>query len=338
MKKIYTLAALVAGSYFGASAQNTLLIYTKFPNQIMFIDAFNKVIPSKALWNQQDGGYMISYNDPNDTYVEVSDPNAIFKLSDMHKLTKIISLPLKEKMSLQKCFNNEKYCCEQLSDKQKKGTEKLLAISVMKKGVDKVTPVIFSEKNFNEISVKENLKIDWQISGVIKTMYLIDITTLETIWQTDGFKSTELTYALLANGLKKPLEKKHKYQLNIVLDNDQNADAKYVYEFDYKDLAFETQDYHFVTEEAIKINWNTQQKIKKAYLRNITQNKNVWEAEKYTSSSFDYATLHSSGVATLAPSDEYQLILELDNNDVYNYDFMVMLDAEESTALKQLVK
>lgn len=336
MKKIYTLAALLAGSYFGASAQNTLLIYTKFPNQIMFIDAFNKVIPSKALWNQQDGGYMISYNDPSNTYVEVSDPNAIFKLSDMHKLTKIISLPVKEKMSLQKCFNNEKYCCEQLSDKQKKGTEKLLAISVMKKGVDKSTPVVFSDNNFREISIKENLKIDWQIEGTIKSMYLLDITTLETVWHADNYNANTVTYAQLASGLKKPLEKKHKYQLNIVLNNDQNADAKYVYEFDYKDLAFETQEYHFVTSEAVKISWNTQLKIKKAYIRDITQNKNVWEAEKYAASSIDYSSIQAGAVLT--PNDEYQLILELDNNEVYNYDFMVMLDAEESAALKQLVK
>lgn len=318
-------------------AQNTLLVYTKFPSQLNFIDAFNKVIPKKAIWSEKDGGYIVNIADLENTFIQSNDPNVSFKLSNTTQITKLISLEGNNKIALEKLFTNEKYCCERLSDKQKNGTEKILAMSVMKKGDNKLEPVIYDEQIFSEICNIEELNISWKTAGEIKQIYLVDVNNVKTIWLSDNYNSNSLTYENIKSQLTTQFEKNHKYQLNILLKN-QDPEVKYVYEFDYSELAFLTQEYHFTSQDAVKIDWKTSQMVTSLLLKNSSNSSILWSSDKIQNNSFSYSEIFAQNSKSLTPGEEYILELKLDNNKVYQYNFIVLISKEEDDALKMIIE
>ncbi|MFQ3578994.1 MAG: hypothetical protein SNJ71_02500 [Bacteroidales bacterium] len=331
MKKnnIITLVSLFCVS--SVFSQNTLIVYTKFPTQLNFIDAFNKVIPKKPIWNAHDGGYVVNYDDLENTYITAENTDISFKLSDKSKLTNLISLESNSRVSVQKCFTSEKYCCEKLSDKQKKGTEKIMAISVMKKAAVQSMPIIFSETSKNKIYKKEDLFVSWSTQLTIKNIYIVDLNTLDIIWKADNYTLNNVTYSKIKNELTKPLITDHKYQLSIITNTE---DIKTNFDFEYSDLIFLPSDYNFPTQDAVVIQWESTSKITKITLVDNSTSKEIWNTTTINSNTFIFNEQIKNH--NLIPGNEYSLSVLCDNKKTYTYTFTVLLDSDTSNALKEI--
>ncbi|MBK8806052.1 MAG: hypothetical protein IPO21_05140 [Bacteroidales bacterium] len=334
--KVLAMSLLIL-TIWGAGAQNTLLVYTKYPSQLNFIDAFNKVIPKKPIWSETDGGYIINLKDLDNTYVTTTDASASFKLSSNEQLTKAISLDINKKVALQKLFTNEKYCCEKLSEKQKKGTEKIYAVSVMKKGEKKYDPLEFLAQNNNEVCYLDSIAIAWKTLGEIKSIYLLDVNTLETVWESDTYNDSELTYNKIKSMLKREFLKNHKYQINIVLKN-QDPEVKYSYEFDYSDLAFNSQLYHFPSQENVSISWQSVQKVAKLQVVESSTGRMLLEKNNVQNNIFSFINDVSPINERFVSGIEYQLNVILENEEMYSYNFEVLINEEDSQILKSIIE
>lgn len=337
MKRKYIkigLAVCLTAALQAVDAQNTLLVYTRYPTQLNFIDAFNKVLPKKAMWNEKDGGFVLNYDELDNTFIS-AEQSANFKLSNNSQLTKLIALQANDKISLQKCFTSEKYCCEQLNDKQKKGTEKILAVAVMKKSADKNLPVVFQDAIKKEISSMNDMSVAWTTLSAIKEVYLVDVNTLDIVWKKNDFAGDNIEYQDIAGELTKPMEMNHTYQFGIILASD--TDNKYTFDFNLKDLAFQSLDYHFVSDEVVKIGWATDKKIANISLLESASNKNLWQSTDYSASEFALSS-EASLKGKVQPGVEYKLNIRLDNGSTHDYNFMVLLDSSDSEALKALLE
>lgn len=318
---------------FSVYAQNTLLVYTKFPTHLNFVDGSNNSIPVTSIWNQADGGLVLNFQKLENTFV-VADEMVNFKLSDQNRLTKLIALDTQNKISLHKCFTSEKYCCEKLTDKQKKGTEKLLAVSVMKKSVADHSPLIFAPENLTQIQDLTELEVNWATENSIKEIYLVDITDLETIWQSESFTSSVFKASDLHIGDVK-LKKDHKYQLNIQLNTPNPEAGKFSYEFDYTNLAFESNHYHFPTKQAVSVDWRTKENVSKATLLSQTGEK-LWESNLVKESNFSLSSLPTDVQGKVQAGQEYTIQVSTEKSS-YEYQFMILLDPSESDDLKALL-
>jgi len=249
-------------------SQNTVLIYTKFPAFLNIEDANKTSVDKKELWQKNGDGYIVDFNDLYNTYISTNN-KASFRLSSDKKLSKFITLESNEKVSLYKCLNNEKYCCEKLSDKQKKATEKIYAVAIMKKAATKDDPLIFSDNNIKEYNNPDDISIKWATDGAVSQMYIVDINTVETVWEVNEYNNSVITFEQIKDQLKKPLETGHKYQLNIAIKPPENAVSKknkFSFDFDITPLAFQTTVHQFPTTESVSIDWNTDHKITKICL------------------------------------------------------------------------
>ena len=335
MKKLILLSVLCLFALH-ISSQNTLLIYTKFLSDLNFIDESASAVPLKNLWQKDDGGYILNYEDADKTYIS-SENYANFKLSSQKKLTKLITLEENDKVSLHNCLNNEKYCCERLTDKQKKGTEKLFAVAVMKKSALKDQLLIFDEKNLKEFHHPENISINWKTKAPVKKVYLVDINEIKTIWEASEYTDHSFSYNTLENIAGDVIETGHKYQLNIVVEKDEEKDEKFTWDFELKPLAFENTEYYFPTAEAVQIKWNTDEKIKSISLEENKNNIKLWESNDFSSNTFSYTGIENVVENKLEPGKDYSLNIELENGKMFDYTFSVLLNEEESQELKKLI-
>jgi len=337
MKKTTCFAALASFCILGYNglSQNTLLVYTKYPSQLSFIDAFNKVLPSKAVWNQQDGGYVLNYDDLENTYVSSSTQAASFKLSNSSKLTKLIALQANDKVSLQKCFTSEKYCCEQLNDKQKKGTEKILAVAIMKKSADKNLPLSFETADNLEITDIQELLVAWTAKIPVKEAYIVDVSDLSIVWQQDNYALNKISYQNISPSLKKNFAMNHKYQLGIVLDD--NSGKKYTFDFDLKDVAFKTRDYNFATVEVANISWASNKPVSSVSIVDPAGNAVLWEKTSFSGNNLELSKIDELK-NKVVPGKEFKLQVELDDKSTYDYSFQILLSKEDSDALRSIIE
>jgi len=336
MKKncIATVIAIITCIH-STQAQNTLLVYTKFPTHINFVDESDKPIQTHSIWNQSKGGFMINYDNLENTYV-VADELVNFKLSNQSRLTKLIALDSQNKMSLYKCFTSEKYCCEKLTDKQKKGTEKLLAVSVMKKSATKNAPLIFSDTSLDQIYTAKELSISWATEKDITDIYLVDITELKTIWQSKVFTSSALKATdLSAQNIN--LKKGHTYQLNIQLQTPNPEAGKFSFEFEYRNVAFNCNNYLFATKDAILIGWRTDGSIAQLSLSDESGSE-LFQQNNYSKQSFDISELPDIAQNKISAGKEYSLKLTMADHSIQEYQFMVLLNEEDSQELKALLE
>lgn len=325
-----------------SQAQNTLLLYTKFPTFLSIEDAKNTGVDKKELWQKNGDGFIVDFNDLYNTFISTNS-KASFRLSSDKKLSKFITLEPNEKVSLYKCLNNEKYCCEKLSDKQKKATEKIYAIAIMKKAATKNDPLIFSDNNIKEYNKAEGINIKWKTDGSINQMYIVDINTVETIWEINDFNNSMITFETIKDKLKKPFETGHKYQLNIVIKLPENALSKknkFSFNFDITPLAFQSAIHQFPTAESVDIGWITDSKISKICLVDANNNE-LFKSEKYSSSAFNFKDNIQKSEIKFKPGMNYKLVIGINSKDTKNnkfeYSFTVLLDEEESNELKNLL-
>lgn len=336
MKHIYLLVIAICCSIASVNAQNTLLVYTKWPSKLNFIDAFNKVIPVQNIWSEEEGGFVLSYEELATTYVTASD-FASFKLSDQVKLTKLIALSKDSKISLQKCFTNEKYCCEKLTDKQKKGTEKLYAVALMKKGHSLNLPIVFDEKSTKGVNSLNDVFIKWESKLTVEKVYIIDVNTLETVFEKDAPQTSQLTYEDLKSASKDFL-KNHHYQLSVVLKQANNTLVKHKFDFAFNDLTFNSDNYHISSKESFDISWKTDEKVKKIEVIDSVTNKTVWEKSDYKKSSISSEEMNNGLGDAVSAGSDYSVYITLENGQKYKYKFMILLEENELDALKSIVE
>jgi len=335
MRHFIFFIAFILGCSLISSAQNTLLVYTKWPSKLNFIDAFNKVIPFHSVWNEEEGGFEISYDELENTYVTTSD-FASFKLSDQIKLTKLIAMSKDSKISLHQCFTNEKYCCEKLTDKQKKGTEKLYAVALMKKGHKLNKPIYFTESSTQSVSKIEDLKLEWESKLVVKSISILDVNNLETIYELDAPAISSLGYEQLKE-VKDKFDNGGQYQLSAVLEQANRSTVKHHFNFSLQDLSFNSSEYHIPSKEVLNLGWTSDKTVKNVQIIDSASNKTIWTDDKFSGSSVVLKNLGKSS-DLLNAGTEYTLEVELDNGKKFQHKFMILLDDSELAALKDIVE
>lgn len=335
MRQFVLSIALVMGFGAVSVAQNTLLVYTKWPSKLNFIDAFNKIIPFQSVWNEDEGGFEISYEDLENTYVTTSD-FASFKLSDQVKLTKLIAMSKDSKISLHQCFTNEKYCCEKLTDKQKKGTEKLYAVALMKKGHKLNLPITFSEGSTQSVIALEDVLLEWKSKLPVKSITILDVNSLKTVYDVEYPSMNRINYSNLEK-VKDQFQSGHQYQLSVALEQADKTTVKHHFDFKIEKLSFVGEEYHIPSKEVMEFNWKTSSGVKNVQIVDSASNMNVWSESNYKKNSLRIADIGKSA-DLLEAGKEYSFIVELDNGEKYSYKFMILLDDEELAALKQIVE
>lgn len=334
MKALIFILALTLGSVLNIKCQNTVLLYTSYPTQLNFIDAFNKSIPKQALWHKDDGGYILNIENLENTFVIANDENANFKLSNNSKLTKLISLQANNKQSIDKFFRSEKYCCVKLTDKQKKGTEKLFAVAVMKKSKTGYKNLEFAADNKTEITEIADFTLQWNSTLPVKHIYLTDINTLDIVWETKQYSNNNIKLSDFVS--PKDFVYGHKYQLAIVIQN-KDSEEKYSFEFDYNNLAFTTHEFYFPTTEALNIAWQTNEQIAEISLKDKT-GKMLFANVTPKENSFSFESMSNEARAKFQSEQEYNLQITLENKQTYTYTFVVIMNLFESAELKALVE
>jgi len=72
-------------------------------------------------------------------------------------------------------------------------------------------------------------------------------------------------------------------------------------------------------------------------MKDITSDKVIWSQDNYSTNNFSFSNI-SSTESSLVPGSEYQIELTLSNNSVFSYNFMVLIDQDETDALKSIIE
>ena len=332
--KYLLLAGLLFAVFTQSKSQNTLLLFTKTPMLVNVSDETNVNVPKKPIWSNNDGGYVLNYNNMYKTFLSSKESIQV-KLSDKDKTTKSIALQANQKVSLYKCMNSDQFCCDKLSEKQKKGTKKLYAVAVMKKAIERQRSVIFPESNPHGFLAPEDFSLTWSCENNIEEIYLVDVNSTETIWAEGAIDGSVLTYEMIKDNLDKPLQAGHRYILNIVTDKTDDTSVtnkKHVFEFDIQPFVYITNAYYFPTKQALNIEWNTNLDVSGIQL--TADEELLWETDEFTASALTASSIDN---INLEPEKSYTLTVKTENGD-YEYYFEILLNEEESSELKNLVE
>jgi hypothetical protein len=330
--KTASAAAAIFGCSFSVSAQNMLLVYSSNPGILKFFDSSGSQLSSRPIWGQNEGGLAVQVPDMSQAFIS-AEGQASLKLSDKNRTTKLISINREQRLSLESCFSAEKYCCESLSDRQRSGTEKIMAVSVMKKSADELKPVVFT-KGSRYITGPADLLIEWRAEIEWETVFLVELSSMETVWSSSSFSSFSFTAAdIAANGIL--LNDKAEYQLTVRYREASGAASNASFIFEHGPLAFADTGYHFVSKEAMHISWKSREAARELVL--MAGEQILWKGADAGSSFFNIGSLPADVAASISPGTEYQLAITMQNGAKYNYSFMVLVDNEESLALKELV-
>jgi len=306
-----------------AFTQNTLLVYTKFPLHLNFIDLNNSTIEKKAIWSEEEGGYIINVENVEKTYVQSNDDATFFKLSDQERVTKLIALPSNDKLSLEQCFSSEKYCCEKLTDKQRKSTEKIFAIAVMKKDAQKVEYFSFTQPS-HQFLKNEDITFNWTSNAEIQKAYIVDVESLDIVYESTNVETNSFT---LPNDIK-TLEDS-KYQFAIEFKEPQYK--KQTIDFSIQDVAFTSMEYYLPSQKTATISWKSTKPIENICVIN-TKTKNVIYEKKENCSSLPLNEIEKS----LSVDSQYSLIVKCDNKK-YSFDFEILVDNNSVKNLTGLI-
>lgn len=332
MKTIFTLFFFLIG--ITAYLQNSILLYTNFPESITFTDVDNKDLPKKPLWNKDKGGFLIENDNAGDTYIK-TDNNATFKLSNQKQTTKIISLKKDEKIELNECFRNNLYCCEKLTEKQEKATEKIFAVSLMKKAINLKKALVFNQESYCFLSTEE-INILWETDSLINKIEIIDINNLEIVYQSNDYKFNGLKSNRLNDGLKKGLIVGNSYLLNIYtkdLSVFPEKVQKHSVQFDLKPIVFENTSYYFNSLKTINIKWNSINKTTKVRLYNVKDNNEIYTKSDYNKQEF---SADDFDVSLLKSGEIYALEVEDKKGNKEKYLFQPILDNHDINSLQEI--
>lgn len=305
-------------------AQNTLLVYTKFPSQLNFIDINNSSIEKKAIWSDKEGGYIINVDQVENTYVESNEDAIFFKLSDQERVTKLIALPSNDRLSLEKCFSSEKYCCEKLTDKQRKSTEKIYAVAVMKKDAETVDYFSFNNPE-QEFLPTEDILFSWKSNAEISKLYIVDIKTFDIVYENDNITSNYLTFRSDSKKIK-PSE----YQLAIEFKEAQYK--KQTTDFAIKELVFDNKNYYLPSQKNGTISWKSNLPIKSVSIKESGSDNIL-----YTTNLEISKILLQDIKNDLSTKKAYTVNIETERGN-YSYDFEILLDNESVHELSTLIE
>lgn len=325
MKKL--IVVLFSTMYFGViNAQNTLLVYTKFPSQLSFIDVQNNDIPKKAIWSEEEGGYVINFDETGSTFVHSSSDGAIFKLSDQSKVTKLIAMPADDKISLEKCFSDQKYCCDKLTDKQRKSTEKIYAVAVMKKDANMVEYFAYTNTT-TQFSSAEEVNLKWYTDKEISKVYIVDLESLETVFESSDVSKEGLS--LEGKGLKL---KESNYQIAVEFKEIQYK--KQTLNFEINGVAFQNDEYYLPSQKKGIISWKTQEKISSLVVLNTETMEELAHVDNPEASFFEVASISKN----LKSEEQYTIKLTTENGDEYSKNFEILFDNSAVEELAQIVE
>lgn len=336
--KIFSILLLffsinIIGVCFG---QRTLLLFTKTPDLMKIFD--NKSELSKTpIWNKEKGGYLFELVNDETTLIEAKD-NVTFKLSSQKTITKNIDLNKGSNISIYKCLNNERYCCESLNEKQEYATKKIYSMAVMKRSALQKKMLYFNNLN-NSFLVNDNAEISWTTDSLITNASITDVNTMNIIWEVKKWENKSINLAEINK--EKGLLPQHKYILTLSVKNSSNGvngTEEFNYEFEINNFAFETTESYFPTKSGVEISWNTIEKIKSVALINNVTKEILWKADGYDKSKFSLDALQTDpAYSKIVPETEYILSIKTDGQDAeYSYSFYVILSDEESLLMEQL--
>ncbi|MBI5219230.1 MAG: hypothetical protein HY958_09905 [Bacteroidia bacterium] len=307
-----------------------------------------------STWNKTGGGFLIEVDNMKDVCIE-TDKTSIFRLFSLEKKqsTKWIEISKGKSISIQECFN--KYMGDAASDKDMKKSASEFLVSnylgnpmyeettALRGNEDKLT---FSDKNSKEFFNNEDIEIKWDTKLKIRHIYIVDITSPNIIWKSDNYPTTTLKFEQIKNEIKKPLETGHQYQINIVLENPHDANMegeKYAFEFALRPLIFSTKNdpSYFLAKDSINISWRTKYNVKNISLKNVPENKIIWEQQNYTANAVTFEKLKASLKGEINPKVRYQLIIDLEDekksSNQYVYNFEVILNDKELKDLMDFI-
>jgi len=337
MKPKKILSIILIFLFVNTFSQQSILLYTNFPSNIKVFEN-NKAIKRTPIWEENAGGYIIDINNEAKTLIS-AEGNINFKLSNDNKTTKKITLSDGESLSIYKCLNNEKYCCERLTTKQQSATKKIYAVSLMKKSAMKNKTVIFNDIT-NEFTSKNDIKLSWKTDSIIKFISIYDVNTMDIIYEKDIKNNIDsIDYYFIKNDLKQDLKDNNKYILKIITRNLQdpiNEIKESSYEFSIKSLAFYKKQYYFSTFEAVDIKWKSTIDIKTISLIEKASNTELKKIEN--SNTNEFVLSDNIEKTKITSGKDYLLKIELSNGIIETYPFIILLDQEENDGLKFLIE
>ena len=321
---------------FNVGAQQSILLFTRFPANISVHE--NSVpVEKEAIWKQNMGGYLLNINNDSKTIIE-SSKDLTFKLSNENQTTKDIELEKGSSISVYKCMNNDKYCCEKLSDRQQSATKKIYAVAIMKKSALQNKTVVF-ESSQNSFIQKDDINIQWHTDSIVQKLVLYDVNEMEEILDIavdDDLK--EFSYERFKEDMTGEIKQNHKYVLKVITKNDEDiitGNKESSFPFELNEISFLGTDYYFPTLESVNIAWNTFSKITKLEIRNKSSKEIIYQQNDIEVNSIKLSEINTG--KPIKSEEDYELILTLENTNIYTYPFVVLLTKEESNALLQVL-
>lgn len=329
---IIVLASFISNIIY---CQNTILLFSNYPSNISIVEKNHKVVKN-PIWENNSGGYILDIKNSEETKISASK-NLSFKLSTNNVTTKNIVINKGEELNLHRCLNSQEYCCENLSSKQQSATKKIYSVSLMKKSANKNKVLIFKNPS-NEFFQIEDLFFTWETDSIVSKLSIIEIESLETIFEKEiNDTLSSISFSTIKDDLKNKLKLDANYMLKVFtrnLDDNKLGLSENAFPFELKSMAFTNKEYYFPSFESVCINWKSNFKTDSIVISN-KKGDVIFVSNDIEENNFCLSNVIEKD--KIEPAVDYIVSIWLENNTVERYPFVILLDKEETDALKELL-